>query len=204
MHRSLFLCLAISLSLPALAGEYNPVLSIGDAAPAWSALPGVDGKEHSLADLKGKEAVVIVFTCNSCPYAVDYEERLIAFSKKHCGPQGKVALVAVNVNTVEEDRLPAMKTRAAQRNFNFPYLFDESQKIARDYGATFTPEFFVLSQQRKIAYMGAMDDNTDAAKAKIHYVEAAVEAVLAGKSPEVKETVAVGCQVRYQRERKKK
>jgi peroxiredoxin len=202
--RPLFLCLAISLSLPALAGEYNPVLSIGDAAPAWTGLPGVDGKDHALADLKGKDAVLVVFTCNSCPYAVDYEDRLIAFSKKHCGPQGKVALVAINVNTVEEDRLPAMKARAAKKSFDFPYLFDESQKIARDYGATFTPEFFVLNQQRKIAYMGSMDDNTDAAKAKTNYVEAAVEAVLAGNSPEVKETVARGCLVRYQRERKKK
>jgi peroxiredoxin len=199
---ALLLALTLAASL-SFAGEYNPVLNIGDAAPAWSGLPGVDDKEHALADLKAKEAVVVVFTCNSCPSAVDYEDRLIAFAKKHCGPQGKVALVAINVNTVEEDRLPAMKKRAAEKGFDFPYLFDETQKIARDYGATFTPEFFVLNPQRRIAYMGAMDDNTDSAKAKLNYVEAAVEAVLAGKTPEVKETVGVGCLVRYQRQRKK-
>jgi peroxiredoxin len=201
--KPLALCLCVLLASTLLAGEYNPVLNIGDAAPAWTGLPGVDDKQHSLADLKDKQAVVVVFTCNSCPYAVDYEDRLIAFSKKHCGPQSKVALVAINVNTVPDDRLPAMKVRAEKKRFDFPYLFDESQKIARDYGATFTPEFFVLDQQRKIAYMGAMDDNTDPAKAKLNYVEAAVEAVLTGKSPEVKETVARGCLVRYERQRRK-
>jgi peroxiredoxin len=201
--KPLAFCLCVLLSSTLLAGEYNPVLNIGDAAPAWTGLPGVDDKQHSLADLKDKQAVVVVFTCNSCPYAVDYEDRLIAFSKKHCGPQSKVALVAINVNTVPDDRLPAMKVRAEKKRFDFPYLFDESQKIARDYGATFTPEFFVLDQQRKIAYMGAMDDNTDPAKAKVSYVEAAVEAVLTGKSPEVKETVARGCLVRYERQRRK-
>jgi hypothetical protein len=96
-----------------------------------------------------------------------------------------------------------MKERAAKKGFRFPYVFDETQKIANEYGATFTPEFFVLGRDRKIVYMGAMDDNTDAAKAKINYVEAAVEAALAGKSPDVKETVGRGCLVRYDRRRKK-
>jgi peroxiredoxin len=195
-------CLWLS-AVFAFAGEYNPVLSIGNAAPAWSGLPGVDDKQHALADLKAQDAVVVAFTCNSCPYAVDYEDRLIAFAKEHCGPEGRVALVAINVNLVEEDRLPAMKERAGNKGFGFPYLFDETQKIANAYGATFTPEFFVLDRDRKIVYMGAMDDNTDAAKAKVNYVEAAVEAVAAGKAPEVKETVGRGCLVRYERRRKK-
>jgi peroxiredoxin len=196
-------CLAL-LTSTAAAGEFNPILSIGDAGPAWSGLPGVDGKQHAMAELKAKDAVVVAFTCNSCPYAVDYEDRMIAFARKHCGPESKVALVAINVNLVEEDRLPAMKERAARKGFDFPYLFDETQKIAKDYGATFTPEFFVLGRDRKIVYMGAMDDHTDAAKAKVNYVEAAVEAVLSGKAPEVKETVGRGCLVRYERQRRKK
>lgn len=202
-HAVSLMCLLLP-AVVAAAGEYNPVLSIGNAAPAWSELPGVDGKQHALADLKAKDAVVVAFTCNSCPYAVDYEDRLIAFAKKHCGPVGKVGLVAINVNLVEEDRLPAMKERAGKKGFGFPYLFDETQKIANAYGATFTPEFFVLDRDRKIIYMGAMDDNTDAAKAKVNYVESAVEAVLAGKAPEVKETGARGCLVRYERPRRKK
>ncbi|MFP6611256.1 MAG: thioredoxin family protein [Pirellulales bacterium] len=203
MTRSIFALLAVSLlAASARAGKYNPVLDIGDDAPAWTALSGVDGKKHSLAALKNKDVVVLVFTCNSCPYAVDYESRLIAFAKKYAGD--KVTLVAVNVNKVEQDSLPAMKKRAKMQKFNFAYLYDETQKIAHDYGATYTPEFFVLNKQRKIAYMGAMDDNPNVAKVTKLHLETAVEALLDGKTPEVTETAAVGCLVRYERRRRKK
>lgn len=185
------------------AGEFNPVLSIGDAAPAWTDLPGADGNKHSLADLKDKQVVVVVFTCNSCPYAVDYEDRLVAFAKEHGGKDSPVALVAINVNRIEEDSLEAMTQRAKDKGFTFPYVFDESQNIAREYGATYTPEFFVLDAQRKIAYMGAMDDNADAMKVKERYIADAVAAVLAGKQPEKKETPAVGCGIRYERTRRR-
>ena len=187
-----------------VAGEYNPVLNVGDPAPAWTNLPGVDGKQHSLDDLKDKDVVVVVFTCNSCPIAQDYEERIIEFTKKYAGPDDKAAVVAINVNRIEEDRLPKMTERAREKNFPFPYLYDESQKIAREYGATFTPEFFVLDKERKIAYMGGMDDSSYPDKVKNTYLAPAVEAVLNGERPKVQETVAIGCQVRYVRERRKK
>ena len=186
----------------AVAGEYNPVREIGDASPAWNKLPGTDGKLHSLADLKGKDLVVVVFTCNSCPYAVDYEDRLIAFHKQFTSR--KVGLVAINVNTVAEDALPAMKKRAAAKKFPFPYLYDKSQKIAREFGALFTPEFFVLNKQRKIVYMGSMDDNPDVEKATKHYLNDAVEATLAGKKVTTDETIAFGCKVRFKRKRRKR
>jgi peroxiredoxin len=195
--------LVLTASVTASAGEYNPVLSIGDTAPAWKNLPGVDGKKHSLADLKDKQAIVLVFTCNSCPYAVDYEARIMAFAKKHAGPKSQVALVAINVNKVEEDLLPAMKKRAKAKGFNFPYLYDETQQIGKAYGAGYTPEFFVLDAQRKIVYMGAMDDATDPTKVKVDYVTTAVTAALAGKKPKTTETVPIGCRVRYERRRKK-
>lgn len=188
---------------PVSAGKFNPTRNIGDAAPAWKSLPGTDGKLHSLDDLRGKSAVVVVFTCNSCPYAVDYEERLVALAKKHAGPQGDVAVVAINVNKVEEDSLPEMKKRAEQRGFTFPYLFDESQQIARDFGATFTPEFFVLDRDRTIAYMGALDDQTDPTKVTVNYVDQALASLAQGQRPEVSETVARGCLVRYARQRRK-
>ena len=124
-------------------------------APAWIDLPGTDGKKHSLADLKDKPVVVVVFTCNSCPVGRTYEDRIIEFAKKHAAPDSKVALVAINVNTIEEDRLPKMQERAKEKGFPFLYLFDESQRIARDFGAMYTPEFFVIDKDRKIAYMGA-------------------------------------------------
>ena len=173
------------------------MLKIGDAAPAWSGLDGIDGKKHALSDLQNKDLVVVIFTCNSCPIAVDYEDRLIAFTKKHSGPNSKVAVVAINVNTIEADRLDKMKVRAKEKGFNFVYLYDPSQKIARAYGATYTPEFFVLNKQRKIAYLGAMDDNSQAAKVKLHYLEDAMQATLKGARPAPGETLARGCRIRF-------
>lgn len=194
------LCWGASLSP---AGEFNKTLNIGAPAPSWSGLPGVDGKTHALADLKDKEVVVVVFTCNSCPIAVDYEDRIIAFAKKYTtAADAKVGLVAINVNKVPADRLDKMKERAQQKGFNFPYLYDESQKIAQAYGAQFTPEFFVLDRDRKIAYMGAMDDKNNAKEVKENYLEAAVEALLKGKSPPKKETLGRGCMIRYDKKRR--
>lgn len=181
------------------AGEFNPDISIGDPAPAWKELPGTDGKRHSLSDLKDRAVVIVAFTCNSCPYAVDYEDRLIALAKRHAGPDSPVAVVAINVNTVEEDRLPQMKARAGQKGFPFPYLFDESQQIAKDYGAAFTPEFFVLNRERKIAYMGALDDNPDATKATRRFVDEAVAALLSNGDIQRRETAPIGCRIRYER-----
>ncbi|HEY3789869.1 MAG TPA: thioredoxin family protein [Urbifossiella sp.] len=180
------------------AGKFNKVLSIGDAAPAWEGLEGTDGKKHALADLKDKDAVVVVFTCNSCPVAEGYENRIIAFAREHAGPDAKVGLVAINVNTTKNDALPAMKTRAAKKKFPFPYLFDPSQEIARKFGAKYTPEFFVLDKDRKVVYMGAMDDKAPPSDAKLRHVEAAVRAVLDGKKLETAETsAAAGCGIKF-------
>lgn len=201
---TIVVALATSWSQLAVSGEYNPVLNIGDKAPDWKELPGVDGKKRSLSDLKKNDVVVLAFICNSCPYAVDYEDRLIAFAKKHSGKDSKVALVAVNVNKVDEDLPPKMKEKAEAKGFKFPYLFDETQKIAKDYGAGFTPEFFVLNRNRKVVYMGAMDDSPNADNVKRRYVEAAVAAALVGKQPEVKESVPIGCRIRIKRTRRRK
>lgn len=191
------------LSLTALcahAGEFNEVLSIGDKAPAWKDLPGTDGKTHSLADLQAADVVVVVFTCTSCPTATDYEDRIQALTRKYASDH--VAVVAICVNRVEADQLPALTKRAGEKKFAFPYLYDESQKIAKDYGAIFTPEFFVLNKDRKVVYMGAMDDATDPASVKIRYVEEAIAAARKGESPATTETIARGCRVRYARERR--
>jgi peroxiredoxin len=194
----------LSVALCAQAGQFNSILNIGDPAPAWKDLPGVDGKRHSLADLTERDLVVVVFTCNSCPIASDYEDRIIAFAKKYCGRGQKAALVAINVNTVEEDLLPHMKERATSKGFPYPYLFDQSQNIGKAYGALFTPEFFVLDKDRKIAYMGAFDDNVEPTKTKHIYLEPAVEAVLKGAKASPAETQASGCLIRYARARRRK
>lgn len=190
--------------LPAFthAGKFNEVLSLGDKAPAWKDLvDAVTGKKHSLADLKDADVVVVVFTCNSCPVATDYEDRILKLAENYGvgadGKKGKVALVAINVNKVKTDLPPAMKQRAEKKKYSFPYLFDETQQIARDYGAIITPEFFVLNRDRHVVYMGAMDDNSDVAKVKESYLNPAVEAALAGKQPATAETRPVGCRIRY-------
>jgi peroxiredoxin len=179
-------------------------LKIGDPAPEFNALPNIDEKKYSLADFAAKEVLVLAFTCNSCPYAADYELRLIALAKEFCGEGKSVALVAVNVNKVAEDLPPKMRERAEKQGFNFPYLFDETQQIARSYGALYTPEFFVFDKARKLVYHGAFDDNSQADKVKQQYVRDAILATLAGEKVLTAETPPVGCAVRYERKRRTK
>ena len=188
----------LALAGPAPAGKFNKVLNIGDAAPTWEGLEGTDGNKHALAHLKGKDVVVVVFTCNSCPVAEGYENRIIAFATQHAGPDAKVGVVAINVNTAKDDALPAMKVRAQKKKFPYAYLFDPTQEIARKYGAGYTPEFFVLDKERKVAYMGSMDDKGPPGEPKALHLEAAVAAVLAGKKVETAETsAAAGCRIKF-------
>ena len=185
------------------AGEFNEVLSVGDKAPAWEKLPATDGKSYASIDFDDKPIMVVVFTCASCPTAVDYEGRIDALSRKYGGEQGTAAVVAICVNRVPEDQLPALTERAKEQKFHFTYLHDESQESAKSYGAIFTPQFFVLNKERQVVYMGAMDDSTEPDSVKRNYVEEAIAAIQAGKAPETTETIARGCRVRYARERRK-
>jgi len=185
---------SLAFANPARAGKYNRKLKIGDAAPAFKDLEGIDGKKHNLDDFKGKDVVVLVITCNECPVARAYEKRIIDFTKKH---EDKVAVVAISVNNGEEDQMPQMQERAKKVGFNFPYLHDPSQKIGRALGATHTPEFFVLNKDRKVVYMGALDDHLNAAKVAEKYLENAVAAILKGEKPATAETPANGCGIPY-------
>ena len=196
------LVLVATLSSQVLCKENSTVSADKELAFAWKKLPGIDGKEHSLSDLKDKEVVIVVFTCNSCPYAVEYEDRIIEFAKRHCGEKSKAALVAINVNKIKADSLAAMKKRAEMKAFPFPYLFDETQKIATDFGATYTPEFFLLDKQRKVVFQGGMDDSSDPSKVEKHYLEDALKATFAGKPVAKLETGAIGCGIRYERRRR--
>jgi peroxiredoxin len=187
----------VLVASPAWAGKFNKVLSIGDTAPAFEKLIGTDDKPHSLADFKQAKAVVVVYTCNHCPVAQAYEDRLMALQKEY---QGKgVQLVAINVNNNEADKLEAMKERSGIKNFNYPYLYDASQKSAASYGASVTPHVFLLDGQRKIAYMGAVDDSMSSGDVKQPYLRDALDAVLAGKTPATAETRQVGCGIQYEK-----
>lgn len=188
----------------ALAGEFNPQVTVGDVAPAWTDLPGVDGKHHSLADLDPEKPAVVIFTCNSCDVATGYEDRIMEFAEKH---QQEAAVVAINVSLKPDDDLAAMRERAEQKKFPFAYLFDESQKIGAAYGANYTPEFFLLSPgkpgERRIVYMGALDDSTYADQVKTNYLEPALAAALQGEPPAIKETAPRGCRIKYPRQKQR-
>ncbi len=183
------------LSVCCVAAEYNTTLDVGDAAPDWGALVGTDEETYRLSDFGDKELIVVVFTCNTCPVAVDYEGRMIALQKDY-NAKG-VQVVAINVNTNDGNDYEAMKVRAAEKQFNFPYLYDETQQSARDFGATVTPHVFVLDKDRKVAYMGAFDDHRDESKVENHHVRTAIDQLLDGKTPQVTETRQFGCGIKY-------
>jgi peroxiredoxin len=171
-------------------------VKLGAAAPDFKGIIGIDDKRHSLADYKDAKLVVLVFTCNHCPVAQAYQDRLIGVQKDY-QPKG-VQLVAVNVNNIPDDRLDEMKKRAKDKGFNFPYLYDASQKMGHDYGALVTPHVFVLDKDRKIAYLGAVDDKMQADEVKTPYLRNALDALLAGKKPPQESTKAIGCGIKYE------
>jgi thiol-disulfide isomerase/thioredoxin len=173
-------------------------LAIGSSCPEFD-LPGTDGANHSLASFAPAELLVVVVSCNHCPYVVAYEERIVALSRDYA-PRG-VRLVAINANDVTrypDDGMPQMKVRARDRGFDFPYLRDDSQTTVRALGARFTPEVYVFDRARKLRYHGRIDDNhRDARAARAHDVRDALDALLAGRAPAVTETQAVGCSVKW-------
>jgi peroxiredoxin len=187
----------VTATPPAVAGKskFNKQLSIGDTAPDWKDLPGIDDNRHSLSDYGDSKLLVLVFTGNHCPVSKIYDERLLTFARRFA--EKNVRIVAINVDRGDGDALKKMKARAADKQFSFPYLYDGSQQSARSYGATVTPHFFVLDADRKIAYMGAFDDHLTRDKVEKAYLADAVEALLAGRSPPVKESLQRGWEIRY-------
>ncbi len=173
-------------------------LKIGDRALPF-ALPGVDGKQHTLEEYADRQALVIIFSCNHCPYVRAWEDRMVQIQADYADRGAQ--LVAINANDTVKypaDRMEAMIERAQEKGFNFPYLQDETQAIARAYGAERTPEVFLFDQQRILCYHGAIDDNYDNPTAvKQHYLRDALNAVLNGKSVLISETPPVGCTVKW-------
>jgi peroxiredoxin len=188
--------LAVLLTTQTSHAARSKKLKIGDAAPTWSHIVGIDNKKHSLSDFDKAKLVVLVFTCNHCPVARAYEDRLIALTKEY-RPKG-VQFVAVNVNNIPADRLDKMKERAEEKGFNFPYLYDSSQKMGHDYGATVTPHVFVLDKDRKVVYMGNVDDSLNPKRVKQHNLRNALDALLVGKKPPKAVTQQFGCTIKYE------
>jgi peroxiredoxin len=201
MRKFLLSMTVLALALPALAEGYNKKVKIGDKAPDFAGIPAYasNGEQTSLtlSDIKD-DVVVLVFLANHCPAVNAADDRIIDFANDYKDKPVKV--VGVSVNDVEQDKLPGIKEHMKDKKINYVYGYDESQAIGRAYGATNTPHFFVLDKERKIRYMGEMDDNVmNEAKVTKHYLRDAVDALLAGKTPAVEETRAAGCGIQFKR-----
>ncbi|HHU58361.1 MAG TPA: thioredoxin family protein [Bacteroidales bacterium] len=183
-----------------LASPMQAQLKIGDKAPDFK-LRNVDNSWVALKDYSDQKGVVVIFSCNHCPYVKLYEERYVALQEEF-GPR-KFPLVAINSNDstiVAEDGFSYMVQNAAEKGFNFPYLLDDKQ-LFKAYGATRTPHVYLLKNDGKhftVAYIGAIDDNPqDASDVKDRYLAQAIEAVLKGEQPSPAETRAVGCTIKF-------
>jgi thiol-disulfide isomerase/thioredoxin len=170
----------------------------GDAMPPIFKLPAVDGKNYSSDDFPN-DILVIVFSCNHCPYVQAYEERMITFQKEYAAKG--IQLVAINSNdevNYPDDNFESMVKRAKLKGFNFLYLRDADQTVANTFGATHTPQFFVFDKARTLRYSGKFDDSwKDAQAVKENYLRDAVDALLVGKDVKVKETYSIGCTIKW-------
>ena len=172
-------------------------LAANAAAPDF-ALPGVDGSTHSLADYAGADVLVLVQSCNHCPYVLAWEDRLNAIQREYA--DRGVTIVAFNSNdatTHPGDSFENMVEHAREKDYAVDYLHDEEQSLARALGAERTPEVFVFDRDRRLRYHGAIDDSRDVAAVSQRYLRDALEAVLDGREPEVTDTAAVGCTVKW-------
>lgn len=200
--RTIKLLFSAFVLLMAFAFIEKPVegYKVGDIATDFN-LKNVDGKMVSLKNYKDAKGFIIIFTCNHCPFAKAYEDRINALDKKY--KKLGYPVIAINPNNPEvqpDDSYELMIKRAKEKGFTFPYLFDEGQKIYPQYGATKTPHVFILQKTLKgnvVEYIGAIDDNhSDEEAVKVKYVENAVDALLGGKEIEVKSTKAIGCSIK--------
>ncbi len=174
---------------------------IGDAVADFK-LKNVDGKMVALSDYTAAKGAIIIFDCNTCPYSKAYNDRIIGLNKKYS--EKGFPVIAINPNDPQMspgDSYEEMVSRAKEKKYDFPYLMDESQVVARSFGATNTPHVFVLQKNGsdfKVAYIGTIDNNSrDASSASKKYVEDAVDALLAGQAVPTKTTKAIGCGIKW-------
>ncbi len=198
--KRLFISMGVVFALIASAPVKNGY-EVGDTATDFK-LKNVDGKMISLGDWKDAKGFILIFDCNTCPYSKAYNDRILELNKKY-STQG-FPVVAINANdhsSSSGDSFEAMVSYAKKKGYTFPYLVDETQEVARTYGATNTPHVFVLKRtggQLKVAYIGTIDDNArNASSVTKKYVEDAVDELLAGKAVSNTKTKAIGCGIKW-------
>ena len=192
--------LMLAIAFTSLAGGG---LNVGDKAIDFK-LKNIDGKNVALTDMKDVKGVIVVFTCNHCPFAKKYETRIVALDKKY-KKQG-YPVVAINPNDPKEapeDSYELMQSNAKEKGFTFPYLIDETQDIAKGYGATKTPHVYLLHKEAdgtfKVAYIGAIDNDTEGKNVETKYVENAIASLEKGKKPDPDNTKAIGCTIKWKK-----
>ncbi|MBS4035094.1 MAG: thioredoxin family protein [Ignavibacterium sp.] len=173
-------------------------LKISSPAPDFN-LPGVDGKSYSLSSFKNKSIIAVIFSCNHCPYVQAFEDRVRDIQNDY--EKKGVQIVAISSNDAgkyPEDSFEQMIKRAQEKQFNFPYLYDESQSIAKSFDATHTPEVFVFDKERKLKYHGKIDDNwKEPQKVNSRYLREALDEILSSKEVSVPETFSIGCTIKW-------
>lgn len=177
---------------------------IGDKALDFKLKNTVNDKMVSLSDLKDNRGAIVVFTCNHCPFAVKYEKRIMALDKQFKKKGFPVIAISPNDPTIVPDDSPEnMKKLAKKKGYSFPYLFDETQEVAKTYGATKTPHVYLLVKENSdyiVKYIGAIDDNSEEEKeVKEKYVASAIENILAGKPVNPETTKAIGCGIKWKK-----
>ena len=173
-------------------------LKMDSLIPGFS-LKGVDDKTYSLKDFSDKKILIVIFSCNHCPYVQAYEDRIMGLQNEF--EKDDMQIVAINSNDdvkYPDDSFAEMKKRAATRGFNFPYLRDETQDVAKGFGATHTPQIFLFDEHRKLKYEGKIDDNwQEPDKVKSAYLREAILEVLGDKEVSVPETFSIGCTIKW-------
>jgi len=174
------------------------MLELGEKAPSFENLLGADGARYSIASFSDKPVLAVVFSCNHCPYVKAYEERIVSIQRDYAS-RG-VRLVAINSNddrSYPEDSYPEMVKRAKERGFNFPYLRDEEQFVAEEYGAVCTPHVFAFDKARLLRYRGRIDDSRDPSRVSSHDLRNALDDLLAGRDVRVPDTRPFGCSIKW-------
>lgn len=186
-----------AISLISAVSPVDDGYKVGEQAADFS-LKNVDGTMVSLKDYKGVNGYIVIFTCNTCPYALMYEDRIIALQNKYASQGYPVVAINPNDPSVKPgDDFASMQARAKEKNYPFKYLFDDGQKVFPAFGAMRTPHVYLLDANRYVRYIGAIDDNAqNPAEVSVKYLENAIAALKSGNNPDPSETKAIGCTIK--------